>query len=182
MNVIPTPIEGCVILERNLYRDHRGFFMEAWHQDKLAEQGFQHQFVQDNVSYSEPRVLRGLHYQWPNPQGKLVQCLQGEIWDVCVDIRAGSPTFGQHFGLLISLERGNALYVPEGCLHGFVVTEGPAVVAYKVTAPFSARDDRGVHYLDPELNVPWPEVGEMIVSEKDANLPLLKDIEEPGRP
>lgn len=176
MTLHPTPLPGVLLLKPQIHPDKRGLFFEAYNAEKLAKQGFDIPFVQDNVSLSHPNVLRGLHYQWPTPQGKLVQCLAGAVWDVAVDIRQGSPTFGQWHAEELTQENRHALYIPEGFAHGFcVLGQSPALLAYKCTAPFRSDHDAGLAYNDPELNLPWP-IQNPIVSEKDLALPHLRQI------
>jgi dTDP-4-dehydrorhamnose 3,5-epimerase len=158
--------------------DHRGFFSEVWNAPALAERGVTIPFVQDNHSFSAARgVLRGLHYQEPPfAQAKLVRVIRGAIYDVAVDIRHGSPTFGRWVGLTVSAEAWNQILVPEGFAHGFVTLEPETEVLYKVSAPYSAAHDRGIRWDDPAVGIAWPLDGiEPILSDKDRNAPLLSE-------
>lgn len=181
MKVIETPIPGVVLLQPQIFGDDRGFFLETYNTEKLATQNFPHVFVQDNMSFSRKGVLRGLHYQWPLPQGKLVQCIQGEIWDVALDIREGSPTFGQSHAETLNDQNRNALYIPEGFAHGFAVLSDTALVAYKCTAPYRAEQDAGIIYNDPLFNVPWP-IDDPQLSPKDQGLPTFNEVAFERRP
>jgi dTDP-4-dehydrorhamnose 3,5-epimerase len=174
VNVVPTELPGVLILEPRVFGEPRGWFMESWNAARYASHGIPGAFVQDNVSYSVPGVLRGLHYQLPNAQGKLVSVLDGEVYDVAVDIRRDSPTFGRSVGVVLSSENHRQLWVPEGFAHGFYVTK-PAIFLYKVTAPYDPKAERGVLWSDDELAIAWPG-REPILSDKDARAPRLKDI------
>lgn len=182
MKVTPTPIYGSVVIEPDVYRDERGYFMECFNEKKYQEAGLPSHFVQDNLSHSCKGVLRGLHYQWPNPQGKLVQVIAGEVWDVAVDAREGSPTFGQWYGLTLTALDHKQFWIPEGCLHGFIVISDQATFAYKTSNIYLPEFDRGVRYDDPFFAIEWPEVGELILSPKDQNLPLWQDLPSEARP
>lgn len=175
MNVHETTLPGVLVIEPRVFGDERGFFYESWNRRRYEEASLPADFVQDNLSYSGKGVLRGLHYQHPNPQGKLVSVLEGEVFDVAVDIRAGSPTFGRWEGAYLSAENKRQLYVPEGCAHGFVVTSEAALFSYKCTAYYSPQDEGGVLWNDPGIGVEWP-VEEPIVSEKDRSAPPLAEI------
>jgi dTDP-4-dehydrorhamnose 3,5-epimerase len=158
--------------------DHRGFFSEVWSAPALAGQGVEIGFVQDNHSFSrEAGVLRGLHYQEPPAaQAKLVRVIRGAIFDVAVDIRHGSPTFGRWVGLAVSAAAWNQILVPEGFAHGFVTLEPETEVLYKVSAPYSPEHDRGIRFDDPAVGIDWPLAGlTPILSDKDRNAPLLAD-------
>ncbi len=171
MRTVETGLPEVVVYESQVFSDLRGEFLEAWRDEFDPAL----RFVQDNVSVSGAGVLRGLHYQWPEPQGKLVRCLSGRIFDVAVDVRAGSPWFGKWTGVELDLAGGKALFVPEGFAHGFCVLEGPATVTYKCTAGYRKEFDAGVAWDDPEIGIAWP-VGEPILSDKDANLPCLRAV------
>ena len=158
-----------------MFSDERGTFHVAFHADQYAESELEHRFVQDNVSVSRSRVLRGLHFQQPNGQGKLVQALRGEIFDVAVDVRIGSATFGRATWAVLSESNHHQIFVPPGFAHGFVVTAGEAVVAYKCSAYYSPADELSVRWNDPALGIPWP-VSDPILVERDATAPLLRDI------
>lgn len=176
MNVIRHEIPGLLTLEPNLHGDHRGFFFEAFRANAYREAGISEDFVQDNVSFSTKGVLRGLHAQNPTPQGKLVTVLQGEIWDVAVDLRQGSPTFGQWYGQTLSVDNHRQFYLPPGIAHGFVVTGESALVTYKVTSYYDPAGDFSLLWSDPDIGVEWPEVGERHFSQKDLNAPRLREI------
>jgi dTDP-4-dehydrorhamnose 3,5-epimerase len=175
MKLIDTPLPDAKVIEPQVFGDERGWFFEAWSEAKLKDLGLDLTFCQDNRSMSVEGVLRGLHYQWPNPQGKLVSCTQGAIWDVAVDLREDSPTFRQWYGLELNDENKLSYWIPEGFAHGFVVLRGPAVVSYKVTTPFSQADDTGIQWNDPDVGVEWPLPAQPILSAKDKNLPFRKD-------
>jgi len=167
-------IPGITLIEPKLFRDPRGFFMETYKYSDFAQQGITEYFVQDNFSRSMRGVLRGLHYQKdPHAQGKLVQCLKGSIFDVAVDIRKGSPTFGRWVSAMLSGENNCMLYVPPAFAHGFVVLSESADVMYKCTKEYAQESDRGIIWNDPDINITWP-VQDPLVSEKDAKHPLLK--------
>jgi dTDP-4-dehydrorhamnose 3,5-epimerase len=175
MKVIRTGLPGCVVLEPQVFGDARGFFYESFNQDKLAEAGLTPRFVQGNVSRSAQGVLRGLHYQWPRPQGKLVSVLEGEVWDVAVDIRHGSPTFGQWTGVVLSADNKRHFWIPEGFAHGFVALSEQALFTYLCTETYDRDADAGIRWDDPRLAIDWP-VSAPSLSDKDARLPLLADI------
>jgi dTDP-4-dehydrorhamnose 3,5-epimerase len=174
---IPLEIPGVVLVEPDVHRDDRGFFLETHHEARYREGGIPARFVQDNQSFSKRHVLRGLHAQSPHPQGKLVRCIQGSIWDVAVDVRTGSPAYGRHAAAELSADNFHQLYVPPGCLHGFVVTSDAALVEYKCTDVYHPGVDFGVRWDDPELAIPWP-VDAPILSDKDRNAPLLSEVGE----
>ena len=179
MKVVETDLPGCLLLEPQVFGDDRGFFYESFNHDKLAAHGFAPRFVQGNVSRSARGVLRGLHYQWPKPQGKLVSVLEGEVWDVAVDIRRGSPTFGQWAAAVLSGENKRHFWIPEGFAHGFVVLSETALFTYLCTETYDREADAGIRWNDARLAIDWP-VAEPILSAKDANAPFLDDIA-PGR-
>lgn len=174
MNVDATAIPGVLILEPRVLSDARGDFFETWSLLRYAQAGLPKTFVQDNVSRSQRGVLRGLHYQLPNAQGKLLSVLEGEIFDVAVDIRRGSPTFGQWVGATLSAENHRQLYVPPWCAHGFQATSATAVVVYKCTEYYHQASEHSVLWSDEELAIAWalPPV----LSDKDRDAPLLRDI------
>ncbi|HXG59314.1 MAG TPA: dTDP-4-dehydrorhamnose 3,5-epimerase [Thermoanaerobaculia bacterium] len=176
MKVIETPLPGVVIIEPRVFRDERGFFLETYHSERFRAAGIPGAFVQDNHSRSQRGVVRGLHYQEPRPQGKLVRCVRGSIFDVAVDIRRGSPHFGKWFGAELSEENFRMLWIPEGFAHGFCATSETADVLYKCTALWDGSIDRGILWNDPDLGIDWP-VERAIVSPKDAAAPRLKDAE-----
>lgn len=182
MNVERLSIPDIILVTPPRFRDPRGFFSETWKQGAFAEAGIPGPFVQDNHAVSSGKyVVRGLHLQiGPNAQGKLVRVVRGAIWDVAVDVRVGSPTYGQHVGAVLSAENWSQLWVPVGFLHGYCTLEADTEVIYKVTAPYDKPAERGVLWNDPDLGVPWPVPAgeEAILSEKDRVLPRLRDCEE----
>ena len=175
MNRIPTELEGVWIFEPKVFGDARGFFMETWNRERYAEAGLDVTFVQDNVSRSSKGVLRGLHYQHPNGQGKLVQVLEGEALDVAVDIRVGSPSFGKSIAVNLSDGNFRQLYIPPGFAHGFYVLSPTAIFAYKCTAFYNPAAEGGVLWNDPDLKIPWM-TDHPLLSEKDKANPRLNDI------
>jgi dTDP-4-dehydrorhamnose 3,5-epimerase len=175
VNVVETELPGVVVLEPAVHGDERGFFMEAWNRRRYEGIGIPAGFVQDNLSYSAKGVLRGLHFQHPNAQGKLVSVLRGEVFDVAVDVRLGSPSFGEWVGVTLSAENKRQLYVPEGFAHGFVVTGEAALFSYKCTAYYSPETEHSLLWSDPDLGIGWPvEAPEL--SAKDASAPALAQI------
>lgn len=171
MKITSLELEGLKLVELKVYQDPRGYFVERFKASKFKELGLTENFVQDNHSFSIPKVLRGVHYQINPPQGKLVGCMRGRIWDVAVDLRKNSPTYGKSFGVELSDQNGRLLWVPAGFGHGFcVLGNEPADVMYKVNAEYSATGDRGLAWNDKDLNIQWP-LRDPIVSEKDAKLP-----------
>ena len=175
MKWIETDLPGCVVVEPRVFGDDRGFFYESFNMDRLAEHGVTPTFVQGNVSKSSRGVLRGLHYQWPKPQGKFVTVLQGEVWDVAVDIRAGSPTFGRWTGVVLNEENRRHFWIPEGFAHGFVVLSETALFSYLCTATYDPSADAAVRWDDPSLAIDWP-VSSPLLSAKDSAAPLLADV------
>lgn len=175
MQVENTPLPGVKLLTPRVFGDERGFFMETFNRRSAAAEGIPTEWVQDNHSYSQHGVLRGLHYQYPTWQGKLVRVVQGEIFDVAVDIRADSPTFGQWFGARLSGDNKQQLYVPEGFAHGFCVVGADAHVLYKCTTLYQPDEDAGLLWNDPDIGITWP-IDAPILSDKDANAPRLKDV------
>ncbi len=177
MNVIQTKIPDLLIIEPKVFGDERGFFVETYNQPRYQEMGISGVFVQDNLSKSKKGVLRGLHYQAPPfAQGKLVTVLAGAVLDVAVDIRQGSPTFGEYVAVELTAENKRQFWIPEGFAHGFVTLEDNTVFAYKCTNVYSPEHDRGVKYDDKAIGIEWPAIGELTISEKDQNQPLLADI------
>lgn len=172
------PIDGLVIIEPRAFPDERGFFMESFKQSEFEKAGIFGPFVQDNHSRSKKGVLRGLHFQRPPyAQGKLVRVSRGRAWDVVVDLRAGSPTFGKYFALELSEENGRLFWISEGFAHGFLALEDDTELQYKCTAEYHAASDGGVRWDDPDLAIAWPDIGMApIVSAKDAALPLLREL------
>ncbi len=170
MNVVKTKIPDLLIIEPRVFGDSRGFFMESYNQNVFREQtGLDVEFVQDNHSRSAKNVLRGLHYQVKQAQGKLVRCVVGEVYDVAVDIRPGSPTFGQWEGAYLSAENKKQFWVPAGFAHGFVVLSDNAEFLYKTTDYYAPEHERCILWNDPVLNITWPIDGEPELSEKDRN-------------
>jgi dTDP-4-dehydrorhamnose 3,5-epimerase len=159
-------IPGVILLEPSRISDHRGSFMETYHQRRYREAGITERFVQDNYSRSVRNTVRGLHFQEPQAQGKLVIALEGTVYDVVVDIRKGSPTFGKWYGIDLTAENHLQIYIPAGCAHGFCVTSDTASFLYKCTTYYSPKDDRGILWNDPALGIRWP-VSEPILSQKD---------------
>jgi len=156
MDVEQTEIPEVLLIKPTVYGDERGYFKETFHQQRYADLGIEGNFVQDNVSFSSRGVLRGLHYQWPNPQGKLLYVLQGEIFDVAVDIRADSPTFGRWVGCFLSSDNHHQLWIPEGFAHGFLVTSETALITYKCTDLYHPADEGCVQWDDPAIGIDWP--------------------------
>ncbi|NEQ98560.1 MAG: dTDP-4-dehydrorhamnose 3,5-epimerase [Cyanothece sp. SIO2G6] len=180
MNVIPTDIPDVIIIEPRVFGDERGFFLESYNEKAFADKaGIDLTFVQDNHSRSLKGVLRGLHYQIQQPQGKLVRTVVGSIYDVAVDIRKGSPTFGQWVGCFLSAENKQQLWVPPGFAHGFVVVSDVAEVLYKATDFYAPQHERSILWNDPTIGIEWPvsENDEVLLSQKDQAGKLLKDAE-----
>lgn len=175
MKVIETSLPGCVIIEPAVFGDERGFFFETWNADRYGEHGLPTKFVQSNVSASARGVLRGLHYQWPNPQGKLVSVLEGEVYDVAVDIRRGSPHFGRWSAVILSAENKRQFWIPEGFAHGFAVLSERAIFSYLCTAQYDRAADAGVRWDDASIGIDWP-ISEPLLSDKDAKAPFLEDV------
>jgi dTDP-4-dehydrorhamnose 3,5-epimerase len=175
MNVIATELPGLVVIEPKRFRDERGFFFESFNEASYAAADLPSRFVQDNISYSKRGVLRGLHYQLCNPQGKLCSVLRGEVFDVAVDIRKGSPTFGKWFGASLSFENGRQIYIPPGFAHGFLVTGDCAVFHYKSTALYDPKSEGSIAWDDPAINIDWPRKAARL-SPKDAAAPRLADL------
>src|ERR671920_1827759 len=176
MNVLETNLPGVLVVEPNVFGDERGFFMETWNAARYDEAGLPYRFVQDNLSFSQRGVLRGLHFQNPDQQGKLVQVLQGEVFDVAVDIRVGSPRFGEWEGIILSSENKRQFYVPEGFAHGFLVTGDTALFSYKCTAKYNPSAEGYVLWNDPEIGIRWPLEAPPTLSEKDQAAPPLAEI------
>lgn len=175
MRIVETGIPGVVVVEPAVHGDVRGFFMEAWHAGRYGEAGLPTRFLQSNVSCSGPGVIRGLHYQYPEPQGKLISVLDGRVFDVAVDIRSDSATFGQWAGVELSGENHRQMYVPEGFAHGFCVLGEGALLAYLCTTEYRAEFDAVVAWDDPDIGVRWP-VPDGRLSARDAAAPRLADI------
>lgn len=175
LRFIETELPGVIIVEPQVFDDPRGFFLETFHTQKYAAYGIPTDFVQDNHSHSKRGTLRGLHYQLKNPQGKLIYVTRGEIFDVAVDIRRGSPHFSHWYGCRLSAANHRQIYVPEGFAHGFVVLSDQADVIYKCTRLYDGADDRGIQFDDPELSIDWP-VNDPLLSPKDRRSPALKEL------
>jgi dTDP-4-dehydrorhamnose 3,5-epimerase len=174
MQFLPTELSGVVVIEPKVFEDERGFFMESFHKERFAAAGIDVEFVQDNHSRSRQGVLRGLHYQLAHPQGKLVRVIRGRIFDVAVDLRRSSPTFGRSSGFELSEANRRQLYMAPGFAHGFCVTSDSAEVVYKCTEPYHPEDERTLLWNDPALEIAWP-VANPIISAKDARgIPLAK--------
>ena len=172
-----TEFPGLLIITHECFEDERGFFLESYREDALAKFEVPH-FVQDNHSRSSRGVLRGLHYQIePKSAGKLVRCMQGEIFDAVVDIRVGSITYGKWFGLTLSQENHKMLYVPPGFAHGFVTISEHAEIFYKMTDYYSKEHDKGIRWNDPAIGIAWPENIKPLLSAKDMDAPILQDAE-----
>lgn len=168
MKVSKTSLDGVLLVEPKVFGDERGFFLETFNTRALKGSGIPEQFVQDNHSRSTRGVIRGLHYQLDSPQGKLVHCARGKIFDVAVDIRVGSPQFGKWFATELNDENLNSLWIPPGFAHGFCVLSDVADVIYKCTALYEGADDRGIAWNDPGIGIDWP-VDSPVVSSKDMN-------------
>lgn len=180
LDLRPLGLDGVVEIRPRKFGDDRGFFSETWSEEAMAAAGIGHPFVQDNHSYSAARgVLRGLHYQLPPAaQDKLVRVTRGSVYDVAVDIRQGSATFGKWVGLILSADLWNQLFIPKGFAHGFVTLEEHSEVQYKVSAPYRPDHDRAVRFDDPAIGIEWPVPTEEIqLSDKDRGAPLLRDVE-----
>jgi dTDP-4-dehydrorhamnose 3,5-epimerase len=174
MKVSQTELSGVLVIEPQVYGDERGWFLEVWQETRYGEAGLPARFVQDNASWSQHGVLRGLHFQHPRGQGKLVYVLAGEVFDVAVDVRADSPTFGRWTGLTLSAENRKQVYIPPGFAHGFCVTGDSALFAYKCTEAYAPEAERTLLWDDADIAVAWPLI-DPIVSDKDRMGALLKD-------
>ena len=178
MKIIPTEIPDVLLFEPVVHGDSRGFFMETWRASHFTERGIEARFVQDNHSRSACGVLRGLHYQLRHPQGKLLRVLSGAVFDVAVDIRRASPTFGKWVGVTLDAARHRQLWVPPGFAHGYCVTSAEgAEIAYKCTNYHHPEDEHCLRWDDPALAIDWPIDGAPVLSDKDAAAPLLQDAE-----
>lgn len=179
MKFFPTEIPDVLIVKPDVFGDHRGFFMETWHARKFAEAGISANFVQDNHSRSSQGTLRGLHYQVNHPQGKLVRVLSGKVYDVAVDLRRSSPTFGQWIGRILSDENNEMLWVPQGFAHGFYVLSESADFFYKCTDFYAPECERTLRWDDPDLNIKWPLIDgkQPVLSSKDTNGSSFKSAE-----
>lgn len=170
-----TKIKGVFIIDVKIYGDHRGYFMETYKEEDFNAAGLDYKFVQDNQSSSRKGVLRGLHFQKTFPQAKLVRVLKGEVFDVAVDLRKGSETYGQWVGVLLSEDNHRQFMIPRGFAHGFVVVSDHAEFAYKCDEKYHPEDEGGILWNDPDVNIDWPDVGDIILSDKDKNNPTLAD-------
>lgn len=177
MNVIETALPGVKLIEPRVFEDARGFLLESWNRQTFAALGLAADFVQDNHSRSGRGVLRGLHYQVREPQGKLVRAVSGAVFDVVVDLRRSSPAFGQWTGTELSAENRRMIWIPPGCAHGFLVLSETADVLYKATAHYAPQWDRGIRWDDPAIGVRWPLAGPPVLSDKDRAWPALRDAE-----
>ncbi|MBP7830887.1 MAG: dTDP-4-dehydrorhamnose 3,5-epimerase [Kiritimatiellae bacterium] len=171
----PTPLPGVLVFRPDRFGDPRGFFMETYHREKYRPLGLDRDFVQDNFSHSGRGTLRGLHFQLRRPQAKLVMVLAGEVYDVAVDLRRGSPHFGKWFGMVLSGDNGKQLFIPEGFAHGFCVVSEQADFLYKCTDFYDPADDRGILWSDPAIGIPWPGT-DFRLSAKDERLPKLAEM------
>ena len=176
MKIIDIDIQGPKIIEPDFYPDARGFFCETYNQKRYAENGIHAQFVQDNLSSSKRGALRGLHFQFPHAQAKLVQVIQGEVLDVIVDIRRKSLTFGKWAGVTLSVENKRQFYVPEGFAHGYCVLSETALFTYKCSDFYAPDCEKGILWCDPDINIDWP-IENPILSDKDQLYPCLKDVD-----
>lgn len=174
MKITEGPLSGLLIIEPKMFMDDRGFFFESFQKQRYQEHGIP-SFVQDNISRSKQGVLRGLHYQLPHPQGKLVYVTRGNIWDVAVDIRKSSPTFGQWYGTYLNDENHRQLYIPPGFAHGFCVLSAEADFHYKCTDYYFPGTEHGIAWNDKQLDIPWP-VQHPVLSPKDEKHPCLNDV------
>lgn len=178
MNITEFEIPGLLLFELKRFGDDRGWFSETWQAPRYREAGIRETFVQDNLARSSKEVLRGLHAQQPHPQGKLVQVLEGTVYDVAVDLRLGSPTFGRWEGVELSGDQARQFYVPPGFGHGYLVLTDTALFGYKCTDLYHPEAELGVRWNDPQIGVEWPIDAEPLLSDKDRDAPLLADIPE----
>ena len=175
MTVTPTLIPAIRRIATDRYPDERGYFREVWHASRYREAGIDGPFVQDNISRSKPNVVRGLHFQYPYGQGKLIDVWKGRIYDVAVDIRRGSPTFGRSVEIVLDAKEGQQLYIPPGFAHGFAsVGDEDALISYKCTAEYAPDSEHTIRWNDPELDISWP-TEQPILSDSDAQAPRLSD-------
>ncbi|MBP5551684.1 MAG: dTDP-4-dehydrorhamnose 3,5-epimerase [Bacilli bacterium] len=173
--IIETSINDVYIIEPKKYGDNRGYFMEIYKESDFNKAGLDYKFIQDNQSKSKKGVLRGLHFQKNFPQAKLVRCIEGEVFDVCVDLRKNSPTYGKWEGVVLSAEKGNQFMIPRGFAHGFLVLSETATFCYKCDELYHPEDEGGVMWNDPEVGIKWPYEGEVLLSEKDKLYKSLKE-------
>ncbi len=177
MNFLSTDIPGVILVEPDVHRDERGFFLESYHADKYREGGIDAVFIQDNHSRSGRGTLRGLHMQLAHPQGKLVRVIEGEVFDVAVDVRRGSPTFARFVAVTLSASDHRQLYIPPGFAHGFIVTSDAAEFEYKCSDFYDPSSELGIAWDDPEIAIPWP-IDTPVLSAKDAAAPRLAELME----
>ena len=175
-NFIETPISDLYVIEARTFGDKRGYFKETYKKDDFNKAGLGFNFIQDNESKSKKGVLRGLHYQKEFPQTKLVRVIHGEVFDVAVDLRKDSPTYGKYFGVVLSGDKGNQFLIPKGFAHGFYVLSETAVFVYKVDEIYHPEDEGGFIWNDPDVGIEWPLGGDVLLSEKDQRLPRFKEI------
>lgn len=175
MNFIKTEIEGVYIIEPKVFGDNRGYFFESYNEKEFKENGLDYTFVQDNQSKSKKGVLRGLHFQKTYPQAKLVRVLEGEVFDVAVDLRKDSETYGKWVGVILSSENKRQFMIPRGFAHGFVVLSESATFTYKCDEFYHPEDEGGLMWNDEDINIEWPYEGEVLLSEKDKKHPSLKE-------
>jgi len=175
MKIIKTSLEGVIVIEPKVHGDDRGFFLESFHARKFEDAGIDASFVQTNISRSSRGVLRGLHYQNPNPQGKLVTVVEGEVFDVAVDIRTSSPTFGKWTAVMLSETNHRHFWIPPGFAHGFCVLSPFATFMYQCTTPYDATGDAAIRWNDADLAIDWP-VSDPSLSSRDAQAPWLRDV------
>ena len=181
LKINKTELDGVLIIELNVFNDQRGYFFETYNQNRYREIGINSNFVQDNLSCSKKGTLRGLHYQHPHDQAKLVQVIQGEVFDVAVDIRRDSPTFGKWIGQYLSAENKKQIFIPEGFAHGFCVLSETALFHYKCSGLYAPECEGGILWSDPDVGIKWP-IDSPIISEKDAGFSCLKNIAEDKLP
>jgi len=175
MNIKETKLSGVLILEPKVFTDGRGYFLETWNSTRYEQAGIPGSFVQDNISFSKKGILRGLHFQQPQSQGKLIQVLSGEVVDVVVDIRVGSPTYGQWLSEVFSESNHRQMYVPPGFAHGYCATSETALFSYKCTDFYNPATEQGIIWNDPDIGIKWP-IAQPALSTKDAVYPRLKDL------
>ncbi|AOR24773.1 dTDP-4-dehydrorhamnose 3,5-epimerase [Clostridium taeniosporum] len=177
-NINETKISGLYVIEPEVFKDERGYFMETYNKKPFLKAGLDMNFVQDNESKSTKGVLRGLHFQKEHSQGKLVRVIKGEVFDVAVDLRYGSPTFGKWESIILSETNKKQFYIPEGFAHGFLVLSDEAIFNYKCTDFYAPGDEGGIMWNDPDINIKWPleKIEKLIISEKDKVYPQFKDI------
>jgi dTDP-4-dehydrorhamnose 3,5-epimerase len=181
MNIKKTKLAGVLILEPKVFPDDRGYFSETWNCARYEQAGIPGPFVQDNISFSKKGILRGLHFQYPQSQGKLIQVLSGEVLDVIVDIRVGSPTYSQWLGEVLSESNHRQMYVPPGFAHGYCVTSEAALFSYKCTDFYNPATEHGIIWNDPDIGIEWP-IAQPVLSAKDKAYPRLKDLKPENLP